>query len=235
MNIREEKKYVYSMMEEITNERRKLSEMYFEMKKRLDKLDELEMRGLDDLSTQGYFDLYMKRDKQIKTLNIRREINHLNNPQPEPVTEESLQIFDESKEKMKEEVMKQMEQAVEAVENPVEEPKIPKKLIDEEKEKDKRKSSKQMDLSKVSSNIRTILKESGMPMSVKDIHRALEDKMDMAIDINNFRGNLLFRTLKMEPRVVRAGRGFYQYSFSNSSHIEIDKDKLNKDEGTTGK
>jgi len=137
----------------------------------------------------------MKRDKQIKTLNIRREINHLNNPQPEPATEESLQIFDESKEKMKEEVMKQMEQAVEAVENPVEEPKIPKKLIDEEKEKDKRKSSKQMDLSKVSSNIRTILKESGMPMSVKDIHKALEDKMDMAIDINNFRGNLLFRTL----------------------------------------
>lgn len=77
MNISEEKRYVYQLMREITEERRKLTEIYFSLKERLDELNKLEEKGLDELSMQGYFDLYKQREKEIVIDNIKRETKHI--------------------------------------------------------------------------------------------------------------------------------------------------------------
>ena len=77
MNIAQEKQYVYDMMREITIERRQLTDIYFQLKKRLEELDELEMRGLEELSIKGYIELQNEKDKELKTSNIQRELVYI--------------------------------------------------------------------------------------------------------------------------------------------------------------
>ena len=53
MNIAQEKQYVYDMMREITIERRQLTDIYFQLKKRLEELDELDKtKALNKLMTK---------------------------------------------------------------------------------------------------------------------------------------------------------------------------------------
>lgn len=77
MNISEEKRYLYDMMKEVTEERRKLTEMYYGLKERLDFLHEQEQKGLEDLSLKGYVDLANETKKQIAVTNIQRETENL--------------------------------------------------------------------------------------------------------------------------------------------------------------
>lgn len=77
MNISEEKEHIYSIMRELTLERRKITDMYFDLKKRLDELDALQRRGLEDLSLEGYVDLYNKDKKESSIANITREMNRI--------------------------------------------------------------------------------------------------------------------------------------------------------------
>jgi phosphosulfolactate synthase (CoM biosynthesis protein A) len=77
MNILEEKQYIYEMMKDITSERRKLVEIYWDLKKRLDFLNSLEERGLEELSLEGYIDLHNKINKEIAVENIKRESSYI--------------------------------------------------------------------------------------------------------------------------------------------------------------
>jgi len=64
------------MMKDITEERRKLSDQYFSLKERLDDLIKLEQRGIEQLSTKGFFDLFNDRETNIQITNVNREVNH---------------------------------------------------------------------------------------------------------------------------------------------------------------
>lgn len=77
MNIGEEKRYIYEQMSDITQERRKLTDIYYELKKRLDGLNQLEERGFGELSTKGYVDLHNEKSKTVPINNMFREMNHI--------------------------------------------------------------------------------------------------------------------------------------------------------------
>jgi len=178
MNISEEKEHLYSMMREITEERRRLTEIYFSLKQRLDSLNTLEVRGLEDLSIKGYVDLFNNRDRKQVTTNLEREMNAVK----------------EKAEKEEEKI----------------DYKIPKKEI--EIERDKRpKRSAYLNLDKVMGTISYVLKNSDVPMSLKDLHSNVQKESDMEIKINNFRNNILPRAIQKNKNIQRATRGYYQY------------------------
>lgn len=77
MNINEEKAMIYSMMNNLTAERRKITDMYGDLKKRLDELILLETRGLEDLSIQGYVDIRNNKMKSLSVENVEREMNKI--------------------------------------------------------------------------------------------------------------------------------------------------------------
>jgi predicted RND superfamily exporter protein len=92
MNIQEEKVFIYKMMRDITAERRKLTDTFYDLKKRLDELTSLEEQGLENLSIKGYTDLYNQKNKEYAEANIQREaskalekINSLYNKKEEEI------------------------------------------------------------------------------------------------------------------------------------------------------
>lgn len=89
---------------------------------------------------------------------------------------------------------------------------IPMSEIENEKDKLPRKSA-QLNMDKVNGLIVYILKESGRPLSVKDIHSQLNKKLDTDVTMPNLRNNILPRACKKNSRIKRASRGFYQYTF----------------------
>lgn len=111
MNIGEEKAHIYHLMSEITSERRKLTEMYYDLKARLDELNKLEIRGLDDLSLKGYVDLYNNREKELKVANIKREMGSiLKKVEEKPVIKEDIIIPKKEIEKEKDKLKKRSSQ-----------------------------------------------------------------------------------------------------------------------------
>mgnify|MGYP001948783479 CR=1 FL=1 len=58
MDIKKEKEYIYRLMSDITDERRKLTDMYFSLRERLNELSKLEERGLTKLSVEGCVELH---------------------------------------------------------------------------------------------------------------------------------------------------------------------------------
>lgn len=77
MNISEEKTYLYSMMQEITQERRKLTDIYFSLKERVDELNSIESKGLSELNIEGYVDAFNKNNLQVVKNNLRRETERI--------------------------------------------------------------------------------------------------------------------------------------------------------------
>lgn len=79
MVIDEEKRYLYEQMTLVMQERRVLTDVYFELKKRMDELNRLESRGLDELSVKGYVDLHRENTVNRPVANVLREMKHTEN------------------------------------------------------------------------------------------------------------------------------------------------------------
>ncbi|PGO60736.1 hypothetical protein [Priestia megaterium] len=77
MNITQEKEYLYGMMKDMIEEKRQMTDMIHGVKKRLDHLHNLELRGIEELSTEGYIDLYNRYSRTTATNNIERETNFM--------------------------------------------------------------------------------------------------------------------------------------------------------------
>jgi hypothetical protein len=184
MNIAEEKVYIYSMMRDITEERRDLTKIYFELKSRLDELNRLELRGLEDLSVKGYVDLNKSRNTETAIINIQREASHAINKVQQEANPE-----------------------------PEEKTVIPKLEIEREKDEIAKKSRKStgLPLEKVAGFIAHVLKEHGVPMSVKDLYEEVNERAENQITRNNFRNNMLPRAAKLNSKINNVSRGFYQY------------------------
>lgn len=191
MNINEEKAHIYSMLQDITAERRKLTDLYFGMKERLDELHKLEQRGLTDLSLKGYVDLYnqhQKRSVEQQVSNIEREAKHVVH-------------------KIKEEA------------KPVEkELPVPRAVIEEAKALESQsivrkrgKRSEYLNIDKVMGNIVFVLKESGKPMANLEVYEKVNAMMDGQIGKQNFKNNILPRTIKKHNKIKKPERGYVQY------------------------
>lgn len=171
-------------MREITQERRKLTEIYFSLKERLDDLNKLEQKGLSELSLKGYLDLYNLREKEVAVTNVERETKHV----IDKLNKES-EVPD----------------------------KIDKQNVEVEKDKyykqttTKTKRSPYLHTDKIIGFIASVLKESPVPIGAKDIHKHVEERMEMEIGINNFRNNIMPRAIKKNKNIQRASHGFYQY------------------------
>lgn len=104
MNIGEEKEVLYAMMKEITQERRKLTDIYFSLKQRVDKLNEIETIGLSELNTKDYVEAFNKNNLQTIRDNLERETKRIveNLEQHSSPVQESLipkEVIAESKER----------------------------------------------------------------------------------------------------------------------------------------
>lgn len=193
MNIDEEKEHVYTLMKEITVERRKLTEMYFSLKERLDDLSKLEQRGLTEMSLQGYVDLHNKMQKDYSESaikNIERESQY-----------SIRRIERDNREREAEEKRK-------------EEPKFKKEIQEEKNERRASvlKGKKNVSIERIASIVSSILRENGAPMSASDLHEELNNRIEQNITRKNFNSNIMYRINKMgNTRIERPTRGYYQY------------------------
>lgn len=230
MNISEEKNYLYGMMKDITDERRRLSEMYMSLKTRLDQLNTLEEKGVTELSTKGFFDMFNDRETTIQITNVQREAQSAikqeiekDIPMPRRYvdTESAMKVAEETVQQIEDERLNQQAAATTV------EPNIPQEKIEELKDKDfknaKMKPRKQIKkrgtrvitgLSTKEANklVEEILRERNEPVSNKELYDLVVQKSGHKdVTLKNFTGNVLTRIFKMNEHVVRSGTGFSRY------------------------
>ena len=206
MNISEEKKYIYDMMRTVVDERRTLTDIYFSLKERLNDLDELERKGLSDLSIKGYVDLQNERNQQLMLENTQRELAHL-------------------KQKLENEQAKPKEEAPASS--------IPAFAIAEQKFKDNNKIVKNTKKRSQEKKEKKPKRPKGATKRVHDmIFKELKERSDTAFnasemydillreqffrDLNfemaDFRSNMFFRVVTRNTDVIqKVGTGRYQY------------------------
>lgn len=182
MNTSEEKKFIYTMMQTITEERRELTKIYYELKSRLDKIDALERRGLEDLSIKGYVDLHNSNNVKAISDNLNREVNH---------------------------IVKKLEQS------PKPKEKISQKIIHEAKDAEtSSRTQRGLPLERAAGIIAEVLREHGIPMSVKDLYDEVSKRIEQDggyVKRANFRNNILPRARNLNKNIENVSRGFYQY------------------------
>lgn len=184
MNIQEEKLHIYSMMRDITAERRQLTDIYYGLKKQLDYLNNLEQRGLEDLSIKGYVDLYNETMKQTAITNLQRETKH----QIEKIENENHHIIEEKEKTV-----------------------VPQEVVEEAVYKEKRKRRKNISREKIESAIITVLKEAGMPIKFAELHEKINVMLDSGLNKDYMRNQLLPTIMERNPKIERPMRGYYQY------------------------
>lgn len=182
MNIREEKEYCYQMMREISQERRKLTEMYYGLKERLDNLDKLEQRGLDDLDIKGYVDLYNERNKDIIVSNVKRETDSIIQNLEKDIKKENASKAEKEND-----------------------------FIEEKKPVKRKGSFTRVSTERSFSAIVEVLKEQGVPCDFKTLQKLAEEKMGVSVNQHNFRYAIIPKLMEENKKVTRPTKGFLQY------------------------
>ena len=204
MKICEEKEHIYRLMREIVEERRILSEQYFSLKERLDELNKLESKGIEDLSVNGYVDLFNKMSKQTEINNIEREAEHaikqiemvLDHKKKEANKEEERSIIPQNEILMAKELDNRNKIKVHKEENVEDIGRAKKKRISTQAYRDE---------------IVSILQETGRPMKANEIREKLEKRFDMNISAQSFGTNIMYRVKKADKKIESASFGYYQY------------------------
>lgn len=186
MKISEEKKYLYSMMKSVTEERNKLLDIYHGLTNRLNELNKLE------LELQNVKPEVKEEVKKVKEEEIFEEDEEEDNL---PLSH-FIDLFNKKN--------------IEGVQIKEVDYIIPKTEIEREKDKLPKRSA-HVNIDRVTGIIAEVLKDFGVPMSVKDIYRKVNDKHETKIGFANFRNNLLPRATKKNKRIDKAYRGYYQY------------------------
>ena len=208
MNIREEKKYIYDMMRTVVDERRTLTDIYFSLKERLNDLDELERKGLSDLSIKGYVDLQNERNQTLMLENTQRELAHLKqkleNEQAKPVEDappSPIPAFAIAEQKFRDnnKVVKNT-----------------KKRNQDTKSAPKKKKRPKGSTTRVHQMIFNELKErkdsSFNASEMYDILLRDQFFRDLEFDMADFRSNMFFRVVTKNTDVIqRVGTGRYRY------------------------
>ncbi|MFS0905825.1 hypothetical protein AB3N02_22640 [Priestia aryabhattai] len=244
MDIYREKEYLYSVIREMIEERRRITDTIYGFKERLDYILSLEQKGLTDLSLQGYVDLYNKTNRELSTANIERETKHMirsvanevQNVVKDTVKDTARQSAftqrvadyreqqtderEEAKRHYNTMVENQAKRAIAKI-NKEPEPEMTKgeKIIQGQRQQDmfSRKAPRTepyLTVEKVVESIAHVLKEEGVPMQVKDMYEKVQEHYGAPIKYENFKNNIIHRAVKRNDRIMRASRGFYQYKFS---------------------
>lgn len=182
MNIQEEKAYIYEMMKEVTQERRRLTDIYYGLKERLDFLFLQEQKGLNDLSLKGYTDLYTQTQKEIAATNIQREATY---------AIKQLELPIEKKEEILPKIEVEKEKEIIGIEN--------------------RKRKGKLNIDKVTMLIVKVLKEHGAPMKKESLYEKVQGLSDLEITKQNFSNNLLRKAIDKNNKIENIMKGFYQY------------------------
>lgn len=195
MDNQEERKFLYSMMQSITEERKNLTEIYLELMKRINKLD-VQESNINSNNPTSFSPM------------IEDEESHSNVVIDDKTVEgKTLQEYiDFHNQNLKDDYSRNEDSFY--INNDI----IPKSEIEKEKDKLPRKNVT-LNMDKVSGLIVLILKEKGAPISVKEIHRELNERLELEVTMQNLRNNILPRVCKKNPRIERATRGYYQYKF----------------------
>lgn len=197
MRIGEEKRFLYSMMQNITEERNRLAQSYVELLQRLKELNELE-----------------KLEQNFYNFEIIPPIDRDMVAEPIPNDSKTLEDYIQIHNRWLDEAYSENLSYKKTADEFKQEEKIPK--VEIEKEKDKLpKRSGQLNMDKVYGLITYMLKEKGSPMSVKDIHKGLNERLDVEVKMSNLRNNILPRACKNNPKIQRAVRGYYQYVYGD--------------------
>lgn len=209
MNISEEKKHIYQMMDEITKERRELTGMYFGLKQRLDNLHELEQRGLEDLDIKGYADMRNEVENHKVQQNLIREMENLVSrvekididklEQPRPQIDE----FEISEQRYRDNVKSNADK------------------------KPAKKKEDKLTTHQITKEIRhlipKIMKDYGKPMKSGEVYDILISDYNFSeddIDIKNFRSNQFYRTIKERDDIEKVDKGMYQLISKDESNNE---------------
>jgi hypothetical protein len=184
VNIQEEKLYIYGMMKDITTERRQLVDMYYGLKKRLDFLNSLEERGIEDLSITGYIDLHTQNAKEAAINNLKRE------------TEYQVEKIEKS-------------YIIEEKETPSI---IPEETVQRAVEKENKVRKGRMSREKLTSTILLVLKDAGTPLKVSEILNRAGVILDAKPASSTVQTRILPDLLE-KNKIQRPMKGFYQYKF----------------------
>lgn len=215
MNRSEEKSLIYSMMQDITNEKSRLTDVYVSLLGRLSELDKT------DKSEQTVKHEEIQKKESSDTVEEIQEIEEtsasllesattLDDTPKEPLfkvnsnnndtTESMADIINRHNSQLgNEEVIEKSTHIVPKTEIQKEIDKLPKK-------------SAQLDSDKVTGYIVTVLKKAGKPLSAKDIYTRICEMSEYEIKKTNFTSNILPRAIKKNKRIQKAMFGYYQYS-----------------------
>lgn len=215
MNRNEEKNHVYSMMQDITNERSRLTDVYVSLLGRLNELDKVEQpvkaeekpkKDSDDIGDDEEETQKKEEDSLSSDASPLISLdNAIVETQPIPIIEENIptqsmvDIVNRHNSQLGNELVIERANI------------IPKIEIEKEKDKLPKKSST-LDSDKVTGYIVTVLKKAGKPLSARDIHAKVNDMSEYEIKKANFTSNLLPRAVKKNKRIEKATFGYYQYS-----------------------
>lgn len=232
MKISEEKEYIYSMMRDITAERRQLTEMYLNLSKRLEILNNYQEFGLDVLDSSGFSNEGgISESTVLETLSGNRTVEN------EPVGVPALVV-----EPSKEHATPVVEDVVPIESNWSNEKTLKESMVALESLKESRKrapSKKTNDTKKPVRDIATlkadrtrnkqnnrksglstemavgiiegIMKETNEVMKPTDIHAKLVEQTKFEVSKNNFTVNILPRVLKKTNKIEKVGFGEYRY------------------------
>lgn len=203
MKICEEKEHIYRLMRDIVEERRILSEQYFSLKERLDELNKLESKGIEDLSINGYVDLFNKMSKQTEINNIEREAEH--------AISQINMVLDHKKKEMNKEENRSIIPHEEILRSKEIDNRNKIKVHKEENVEDISKKKKRISTQVYRDEIVGILKETGRPMKANEIRQKLEDKLNVEISATSFGTNIMYRVKKFDTNIESASFGYYQY------------------------
>lgn len=206
--ISEEKKYLYKMMRDIVAERRKLTDTYYDLKKRLDVLTEMEEKGLESLSVQGYADSHnIEKENERIRKNVERESlkiveslyrNHLSKIQSDS--------NDTAKQEQRDFVSDELKKQPEKADNT----KFKKEIEKEKATKPFKKT--RYSLEKMESLLVDILKSADSPMKTSELYDAMYDRLNGRFYTKSaFQKNILYRIKKNNDKIVNPTFGYYEY------------------------
>lgn len=243
MNTLREKELLYAMLERIATERSDLLQMQFDIMKKLENLDKLELENKNKehnfvshdimpLSTieeivrkaQAQQDIHYKQEDSVEEVEEIKDVEETDSLGVNAVkvddSEEDNKDSETSEENEKrtlkdiiDERNKQMGMQSSTIDNSV---KIPIEVIEREKDRLPKRSA-YLNLDRVNGLIISVLKESRKPMHIKDVFNSVNDKLDEngenLVKMANLRNNIMPRIVKINKNVSRVTRGFYQYNF----------------------
>ena len=219
LNIKEEKMYCYHMMIDIGKERRELTNMYLTLRERLEDLDKLERKGIDQLDMRGYVDMYNEAQSRVAIENIQRESNALINriqkeaePEQPKSTIPSHEVAEQRYRDNQNSNIKRSKPVTEE-ETEIKRPKKQKAKTNKVSRDEQRRRS-----SMTREETLNIFKDEGIPMNAQAVYDKLKDRVDFDLESNytikNFRSNIFFRVTK-DDRIEKVSNGYYQYIFND--------------------